>query len=510
MKVLFVATEMDPFFKVGGLGDVVGSLPLALSRLGLDVSVVIPLYKGIGAKNLKSQISNLKFNLEFGGQIEEVRVFEIDHQGVNVYFLENQKHITDYDKVAFAGDQKEVDHYAFFSRAVVEWIGQNGQQYDIVHLHDWHVGLMPRLWKLRRGKLRLENGDLRMEKISNLKSQISNPKGPKFIFTIHNLGYHGFSETELVKRLGIENLQAVRDDPYFEFDARDDDQLDLLLQGILSSDFVTTVSPSYAKEIQTPEYCEGLCDVLEIRSDRLVGILNGIDVKRWDPATDPALLVNYGLEKGQSVEEVIAKKDQNKQALQNELKLPALTDAVMVGFVGRLDPGQKGLDILYAAMEKLLVENTRIFQFVLIGEGNREWEEKFSALGSRFSERVSINIKFDDALARRIYAASEIVLIPSKYEPCGLVQMIAMRYGTVPVVRATGGLKDTVRDGKDGFMFEHYRVEELFKQIERVIDKYNSERVEWLKMVENAMRKDFSWGKSAREYLKVYQKLGGI
>jgi len=478
MEVLQVATEMYPFFKIGGLGDVIGSLPLKLSEQGLDVVVVIPLYKEIDRNRFNIRESEESFSVYFNGKVREVSVFSSGALPVPVYFLSNPEYIDQYNKVAIAGNQAEVNHYAFFSRAVVEWIGRTKRHFDIIHLHDWHVGLVPRLY------------------------WYTHPCGdrPKFIFTIHNLGYHGFSETSLVKRLGIKDLQRVKDDPYFDFDAREDDQLDLLLQGLLTADFVTTVSPTYAKEIQTPAYCEGLCDVLRIRSDRLRGILNGINYRIWNPAQDQHIYHCYDLE---SVE---TGKLENKSCLQQDLGLSD-HNVPLIGSVGRLDPGQKGLDLLCSVLEALLDKQDLSFQFVLLGDGDSEWARRLEQLAIGRTSRVSVNITYDETLAHRIYAASDIMLIPSRYEPCGLVQMIAMRYGAIPVVRATGGLNDTVEDLKSGFVFKEYEVGPFMKKVAQALSIYLQDQKQWNRMIQVAMVTDFSWEHPAREYRELYEEL---
>jgi len=491
MKILFVATEMDPFFKLGGLGDVIGTLPEALSDTGLDVSVVIPLYKDIDREYHHLKKTSVALKVPFNGQVQDVEIWEAQLNNVQIYFIENQKLITDYDKVAFAGNQNEVDHYAFFSRCVVEWLLDSRivDRFEVVHLHDWHTGLVPRVFKL------LSHEEHR----------------PKFVFTIHNLGYHGFSETDLVERLGIENIHSIQDDPFFLYDAGEDNELDLLLQGLLSADFITTVSQNYANEIQTPEYCQGLCTVLKVRSKRLKGILNGLDYELWDSSHDNAISKNFPshIDNDIDLEKVVAAKKNIKESLQNELNLLQNSDVMMLGSVGRLDPGQKGLDILDNVLRRIFndPQNQTKLQFVLVGEGSPEWEEKIKKLEVEYPGVISVYIGFDDSLARKIYAASDLILIPSKYEPCGLVQMISMAYGAVPLVRATGGLKDTVFDQDNGFVFSNYSEDEFYQKIIQAKEMYFSSIDDWQKIVTKVVNTKFTWNASAKEYKKIYEGL---
>ncbi|NTV30784.1 glycogen synthase [candidate division WWE3 bacterium] len=491
MRVILAATEMAPLLKLGGLGDVIGSLPKELKKLGVDVSVIIPFYHEVEVS--KSQKPLCSYSIAFAGQDESVSIYKTSVDDVPVYLVDNQKYIDLYEKVAIAFDQREVDHYAFFSKSVVEFLGREYDGiFDIVHLHDWHVGLVPHLFRVL----------------------FPNRIKPSFLFTIHNLGYHGYSETELIKRLAIKNITEISDDPFFDFDARQDDQLDLLLQGLIGSDYISTVSPTYAKEIQTKEYCDGLCDILQIRSNKLYGIINGLDTELWNPKSDRDIYATYALEpiSEKDTPSLISKrimdaKDLNKASLQHDLHLTVDKRVPLLGFVGRLEPGQKGLDLLYDAITSLLSDASFRFQFALIGVGLPEWEERFRALAESNPKRVSASIVFDEQIARRIYAASDLMLIPSRYEPCGLVQLIAMRYGAVPIVRATGGLKDTVEDGVDGLVFENYDSYEFVNKIKSGLNSYNYDDQHFKEMIIRGMSKDFSWNQPAKEYMNLYQKI---
>jgi starch synthase len=491
MKVLFVATEISPFIKVGGLGDVVGSLPIALSQQGLQMSVIVPYYKkniivepSKFAKKVASQSDT--FSIEFDDRKEHIKPVAYNYQGVEIIFLENQHYFGNYSKIAIANDQEEVDQYAFFSQAVVNWLIKNlARNFEIIHLHDWHTGLIPNLY--RRQAIGLEKAR------------------PKFIFTIHNLGYHGFSAVDLVKRMNLD-IKQFNQDPYFDFDARSDNQLDLLLEGLLTADFITTVSPNYAREILTPEYCEGFCDLLEIRQPRMAGILNGIDYQTWDPHTDPAIWTQYSAEFPSA--QIAASKVQNKVKLADKLGLTRKPESALLGYVGRLDSAQKGLDILYETLPRYL--STCEDRFVMLGMGESYWEDRFHKLAESNPDQISINTIFNEDLAHQIYAASDLMLIPSKYEPCGLVQMIAMRYGSLPLVRATGGLKDSVTNNQDGFVFQQYNSGVFLSHLHGALEMYRTNKEKWSVMIKAAMEKDFSWNNSARKYKDLYARVVAI
>ena len=488
------AAECAPFVKVGGLADVIGSLPKALHKLGVDVRVVVPKYQEIS--NLKSQISNkfkipnFKFKTKFGGT-ETVEVYEAKLPGseVPIYFLENQKYLSGggvyFSKDAVASEQKEIERFAFFSKAVGEFVKKGEWKPDVVHCNDWHTGLVPNLVKSEKLKVK-SSGALR----------------PATVFTIHNLANQGFSDLSILK-----NFDSVtQESELIKWDA-EDDNLDLMLQGITAADIINTVSPTYAKEILTPEFGEGLHEVLKAREGRLYGILNGIDDQIWDPRTDSKIEFNYSLKDG------LAGKVGNKIYLQKELGLAASPERPVIGIITRLAE-QKGLDLLLDIFEEVLGLGA---QLVILGVGDPEMEqelkvksEKSGQAGERSSIKVEKNFafinRFDEELAHRIYAGSDLFLMPSKFEPCGLVQIIAMRYGALPIVRATGGLKDTVEDGETGFVFEEYSPEALFAVIERAVGRFGVKNVEFRQMIARAMRADFSWKHSAQEYLQLYQK----
>lgn len=488
LKVLVAAAECAPFVKVGGSADVIGSLPKALHKLGVDVRVVIPCYKEVKNLKLKAKSCSSKFKVKFGGT-EEVAVYESKLPGseVPIYFLENQEYLSGggvyFSKDAVASEQKEIERFAFFSKAVGEFVKKGEWKPDVVHCNDWHTGLVPGLLKLEAGGSKLE----RMLEARSWKSsvqhrasfQASSVKRPVSIFTIHNLANQGFSELGLLK-----NFDSVtQESELIKWDA-EDDNLDLMLQGITASDVLNTVSPTYAKEILTPEFGEGLHEVLKAREGRLYGILNGIDDQIWDPRTDSKIEFNYSLKDG------LAGKVGNKVYLQKELGLAASPERPVIGIITRLAE-QKGLDLLLDIFEEVLGLGA---QLVILGVGDPEMEQELKVKSEKLKVEKNFAFinRFDEELAHRIYAGSDLFLMPSKFEPCGLVQIIAMRYGALPIVRATGGLKDTVENGETGFVFEEYSPEALFAVIERAVGRFGVKNVEFRQMIARAMRADFS------------------
>ncbi|OAA30885.1 glycogen synthase [Kosmotoga arenicorallina S304] len=467
MKILMVSYEVYPLAKVGGLADVVGSLPEYLVKQGVEVQIAMP-YHQIVEKNanhiektgLTVNTSELKSNYTF-----EVYKTTLNKGNIPVFLLKNDE-LIDSDDV-YGGSDLGVQALAF-SDAVFQL--SKILKPDIVHCNDWQTGLIPAFIKTFFGDAI-----------------------PKTLITIHNLGYQGTFDKyyfELTKLPGY----------YWERGyLSTGDMLNFLKAGIVFSDFVSTVSPTYAEEIKTEEYGMGLNDLLSKLGDRLVGIINGIDYTEYNPETDKRIAATF------SIDDLSGKKS-CKLALQKELGLPE-TDAPVVGLISRL-VDQKGLDILAEAAEDLLAKD---LQLVILGTGEERYENLFRSLEEKFPQKVSANICFDVNLAQKIYAGSDMFLMPSKYEPCGLGQMFAMRYGTVPVVRFTGGLKDTVKEFDfntatgNGFGFFDYDSLELTRAVERALDTYHSS--DWITVVKNAMKTDCSWENSAGEYIKLYKRI---
>ncbi len=458
MKVLITASEMFPIYKLGGLGDVIGSLPKALDSLGVNVDVIIPFYHSIDAANSHAYKS-FELIVPFNNKSNVVQVYKckIPKSSVNVFLLKNDTYFSSKAK-------SETETFVFFDKAVVEYIKLNFNTYDLIHCNDWHTGMIPNFLKEELGRER-----------------------PKVLFTIHNLMYQGVGDTSLLKDSGI----VPGSNKLIDFDTMDGD-LNMLMQGILGCDFISTVSPTYANEILTLKYGGFLSSILKDRVGCLTGILNGIDYTSFPTDINDSTW--------------LTKKKNHKKSLLNKLKLSTNSEKPLFSFVGRLDNGQKGLDILYDALPVLAKNDCN---FVLLGTGDPVWEAKFKKLATskEFKNNVSINISFNLDFANSIYAGSDFFLVPSKYEPCGLTQMISMHYGTLPIVRSTGGLKDSVHHLHNGFVFEDYSAKALKDVLEKSIVIYNT--VQYPLMVSNALQTDFSWIKSAKSYLNLYVQILG-
>ncbi len=455
MKILLVASEVAPIVKIGGLGDVIGSLPKALEKIGVNADVIVPFYPKAKTEKLKVY-KGLEIAVPFDNATHMVEVHNTKLPGsnVDVLMLKNAEY--------FASAKNETEVFTFFDKAVVEYIKSQYNTYDLVHCHDWHTGL-----------------------ITHLLQEELHAERPATLFTVHNLFYPGTGDPALVRKVGI----SPGTHPLIDYDIGDGD-INLVYQGITSSDYVSTVSESYAEEIKTEEFGSYMAEILQSRKDVLKGILNGIDYSVFKRDFDKS--------------DWKEKKDEHKKELQKEMGLE-VSDKPVFSFVSRLDPGQKGLDILYVSIPHILDSGG---QFVLLGTGAKEWEEKFTQMAEekKYQGDLSINIKFSGELANKIYSGSNFFFVPSRYEPCGLTQMLSMYYGTPPIVRKVGGLKDTVRDGENGFVFDEYSSVQLNKAIDRSFRIYE-DKEGYKKMVEIALDTDFSWDKSAKKYVQLYEEI---
>jgi len=475
MKILFVAAEGAPFSKTGGLGDVIGALPKSLVKAGQEVAVILPYYDMVEAK--------------FGDQIEDVLQFEVYVgwrrqfcgikktvlNGVTFYFIDNQYY---FFRGHVYGDFDDGERFAFFQLAALEAMERIGFIPDVLHAHDYHTAMIPFLLKEKYRWI---------QAYQNIKT----------ILTIHNLEFQGqFSEGMLwdLFRVGFER--------YADGTVRWNDCLNWMKAGILYADRVSTVSPSYAHEIMTPEFGCGLDQILRMESGKLSGIVNGIDTDLYNPETDP--LLDYHFNKSD-----LSGKTQNKAKLQEKLGLPVRPDVPMIGIVSRLTR-QKGFDVVVEGLHRMLQEDVQI---VLLGTGDPGFEEAFSWFGQVFPDKLSANITFDVKLAQEIYAASDIFLMPSRFEPCGLSQMMAMRYGTLPLVHEVGGLRDTVQpfnpiEGTGtGFSFDNLTSYWLNWALETALDVYYNHPAVWKKLQVQAMECDFSWDTACQSYLDLYHSL---
>jgi len=459
------ASEMLPLAKVGGLADVVGSLPMALKKLGVDIRVIIPKY-GLVDKN-KYKLKKMKANIEVpsGGQIKKVDLWQTTYQGIKVYFIDNRKYFD--ANYVYGGNNAE--RFLFFSLAVLHVLPVIRFKPDVLHCHDFFTALITDLLKVAQQY----SGYL---------------KGIKTLYTIHNLNHQGKAITELLSTGNLTKNSLAS----LSRDAQDGD-INFMVQGIINADAVNTVSKTYAKEIATASYGAGIEKVIQTDRKKISGIVNGIDIDYFNPATDKHIYKKYSLKK-------LADKIANKLKLQKELGLNVDKNIPLVGLISRL-VWQKGVELISEKMARELE-----CQFVFLGTGQKEYENHLQKLARQNPQKVSAQIKFSIELAQKIYAASDIFLMPSRFEPCGLGQMIAMRYGTVPVVRATGGLDDTV-DKKVGFKFKSFTKRAMRESLEQALNVYYKKPGQWKKLQRNCMRRDFSWDKSAREYLRLYRKL---
>ena len=479
MKILFTAFEAEPFVKTGGLGDVAGSLPGAVSSSAFDVRVVLPKLAQIREKFLKKMEFVTSFEVPLGWRKQYCGLFTLKMKGVTYYFLDNEYY---FHRDQVYGEFDDGERVAFFSKAVLELILHLDDFLpDIIHCNDWHTALVP---VFLREQYREVPGFLEI----------------KTIFTIHNLKFQGmYSDFVIGDILGLQNTPA-------EKQLLSDPHTANYLQGAsLYCDEITTVSPTYAEEICMPYYGEGLDWLFNKRRDNLVGILNGIDYKVWDPARDKDVEVPYSYEDLFGADKKAhSKKIENKLKLQEELGLKVDKDIPLFVIISRLTE-QKGLDLLTYLLPEI---EQRDMQLAVLGVGDKEYEDAFSYYAGKDPSKFAARIEFRHALSHRMYAGADVILVPSRFEPCGLTQMIAMRYGTLPLVRETGGLKDTV-NADNGFSFLTFNAGDMLYAIDCALDVYKNHPKRWREMMQRAMTEDFSWKASAKEYRKLYNRLAG-
>jgi starch synthase len=477
-KVLLVSSEVYPFAKTGGLADAVGALSHSLLKQGCEVAIVMPKYKIISPNKyrLKYEINGLSVPMGMGDMSADVLSTRLGDTNGKVYFIQNDRYF-DRDDLYGTGEgdyQDNAERFAFFDRSVLELLRALDWYPDVIHLNDWQTGLIP----------------------AYLKTLYADQKAFQHIrtlFTIHNMAYQGLFPKYVLPMTGLRWEEFKRDKLEFY------DQVNYLKAGLVYSDAISAVSPTYAAEIKTDEFGQGLQGVLDTRSEDLRGILNGVDYSEWNPATDKEIPVQYTVKN-------VAHKIESKKRLLIELGLEFKAQTPVIGFVSHLTD-QKGLDLISGMIESLFEMDV---QLVVLGTGDGRYQEMFESLKQRFPQKVSVNLRNDSRLSKLIYAGSDMFLMPSHFEPCGLEQMIAMKYGAVPLVRKTGGLSDTVEnlsaDGKKGtgFVFENYHSEELLSTITRAVKTFSKPKM-WEELVHRAMAKDFSWDSSARQYVDFYE-----
>ena len=476
MKILFVASESVPFVKTGGLADIVGALAPVLAKAGHDVRVVIPDFSAI-PQNYQSEMSHvIDFEVQLGWRRQYCGIEKLEKDGVTWYFMDNKYYFGRPYIYGMGGD--EYERFGFFCRGVLNMLPLIEFQPDVIHAHDWQSGMIPALLKIQYAHLPFYSGI-------------------KTMFTIHNLQYQGiFGIREIQDILGLGD-SLWTDDKLECFGCAN-----FMKAALVYSDAITTVSPSYAEEIQTAYYGERLDGLLKARKDDLHGVLNGIDMVEYNPATDPQIAERYSVKDRSG-------KAACKKALQEALGLEVRPEVPIIGMVGRLS-NQKGLDLV----DYVIADIMRLdVQLVVLGMGEGRYFNLFSWAEGEYKGRVAARFTMDHQLAHQIYAGADIFLMPSQFEPCGLSQMISMRYGTVPIVRETGGLRDTVLsyneyNGKgNGFTFFNYNAHDMLHTIERAVDYYKDHQDVWNTLQERGMKGDYSWKKSATRYLKLYEGL---
>ncbi|MBP3610113.1 MAG: glycogen synthase GlgA [Lachnospiraceae bacterium] len=480
-KVLFVSSECVPFIKTGGLADVAGELPKYINKENYDVRVIIPNYKAIPEKFKKNFEYKTHFYMDLGWRKQYVGILETELNGVKFYLVDNEYY--------FNGDRpygnmhEDIEKFAYFSRAVVSLLPYlEDFRPDLVHCNDWQTGLIPVF-------------------IKDFARGCDYYEGIKTIMTIHNLKFQGIWDIKV-----IQDVTGLGDE-YFTSDKLEAyGSSNFLKGGLVYADYINTVSETYAEEIKMPFYGEGLDGLMRHRADTLCGIVNGIDYSEYNPATDKYILHHFTAEDFRKV------KAKNKKELQKELGLEVDEKKFMIGLVSRLTD-QKGLDLVECVMEEICDEDV---QFVILGTGDPKYENLFRHYEHKYPENVSASIYYNNERAHRIYASCDAFLMPSLFEPCGLSQLMSMRYGTVPIVRETGGLKDTVEhympeEGTGtGFRFMNYNAHEMLDMIRYAKHTYYGRKREWNKIVERAMAKDFSWECSVKKYEELYDKVLGI
>jgi len=472
MKVLFVASEGLPFSKTGGLADVMEALPRALVSLGHEVAVLLPRYRNtkVGAVAAPGLSIPMGDALRFPAILDGVVL-----RGVRYYFVEDPEYFDRDQLYGVSGKDypDNAERFAEFCRAAIEF-SKHVWTPEVIHCHDWQSALVPVLLRTQYGK-------------------DATVQGLPVIFTIHNMGYHGTFPREIMKKLGLpENLYRV---DAMEFYGR----VNFLKGALVFADFLTTVSRKYAEEIQTPEYGHGLDGVGRSRADRLTGILNGVDYEPWDPSTDKLIAANY------SPDNLKGKMLCKKALLERMGARQPVLNRPVIGVVSRFDR-QKGFDLIADIAEQLMSMSLYI---VALGTGDPTYEEFFRAMAAKYPDKFLVKVAYDNTLAHQIEAGSDMFLMPSRYEPCGLNQIYSMKYGAVPIVRATGGLDDTVElfDGRNGtgFKFSRYSPDALLSAIREAVETYHRPAL-WGQLMHNCMHKDFSWAVSAAEYAKIYER----
>ncbi len=477
MRILLASSEVFPLAKTGGLADVAGALPKALAKLGVDVRVIMPKYKGIEEKGFPMNYTGHRVSCAISQRTVDGEIVESQYNGIPIYLVDKEEYYYR-DNLYSTQDGDYIDNaerFVFFSKSILEAIKVTGFEPDLIHCNDWQTALVPGFLKT------IYRHDPVLSKIATL-------------LTIHNLGYQGLFwhlDWHLLN-IGWEYFTPN----YLEFYGK----INFLKGGIIFTDLLNTVSKKYSEEIQTPEFGSGLDGVLRTRKDDLYGIVNGIDYDEWNPEKDPYIPAKYGVDR-------IEDKRACKAELQKAFGLPQNSSVPVISSISRL-ADQKGFDLVSEAFEQFLSLGV---QYILLGTGERKYHELFTRLAEKYPKSFSVRIAYDNAIAHLIEAGSDMFLMPSRYEPCGLNQLYSLKYGTIPIVRAVGGLDDTIEDDpaspqtRTGFKFYDYTTADMLSAVERALSAYKSPD-EWASMVRRCMEQDFSWKKSAEEYRTLYEK----
>jgi starch synthase len=473
MKILFVGSEATPFSKTGGLADVLGALPKALINQGIDARVVLPKH-GITKNKFEDQLEYLThYRIPVSNKNEYAGVQKIVHEGVTFYFIDNEYYFGYRDTLY--GHYDDGERYGFYNNAVLKMLEAVDFYPDIIHCNDWQSGLLPYIYK---------------QKYEHMPKY----KGIKTVLTIHNIAYQGVFSKSLMPYLNIDYSDKL------EFD----NMINFLKTGIATADFITTVSENYANEILYEYFGFGMQSILNERKEELFGIVNGIDYDEFNPKKDKKIAYNF------SPYNYLKGKKTNKSALQKTLGMKE-SDLPVIGIVSRLTEA-KGFDLIMNEIEGLL--SKKDVQFAILGSGDSDIENFFTNLKAQYPDNVGVYIGYSDEMARKIYAGSDMFLMPSRFEPCGLAQLISLKYGTIPVVRKTGGLRDTIAiynkytgEGT-GFGFENYDSKDMLFAINNALEVYGDKN-SWKTLVKRAMNQDFSWDASAKKYIDLYNKLKG-
>ncbi len=476
-KVLFVASEVVPFIKTGGLADVVGSLPKYIDKEKFDVRVMLPKYLAIPQEYREQLRYKTHFYMNLAWRSQYVGILELVYDGVTFYFVDNEYYFA--GQKPYGNIYEDIEKFAFFCKAALSSLPLLDFRPDIIHCHDWQTGLLPVY-------------------IHDTFAENEFYRGIKTIMTIHNLKFQGIWDLKTVKDITGLNASYFTPD---KLEAYGDSNY--LKGGLVYADRITTVSETYAEEIKTPFYGEKLDGLINARSNSLCGIVNGLDYNEYNPETDPLIYKNY------SKSTFRREKSKNKLGLQQELGLRKDEKVFMIGIVSRLTD-QKGFDLIDYMIEQICEEDT---QLVVLGTGEEKYENLFRHFEWKYGDRVSANIYYSNERSHKIYAASDAFLMPSLFEPCGLSQLMSLRYGTVPIVRETGGLKDTVIPYNEyegtgtGFSFRNYNAHEMMDTIRYAKDIYYNHKREWNKLIDRGMECDFSWRNSAKKYEELYESM---